>query len=57
MSNEYKSREMVKTHDVIIGTVLIQGAKAPRHVTQDMLKTIRPGTVLVDVEVDQSGCF
>jgi alanine dehydrogenase len=57
MSNEYNIREMVKTNDVIIGAVLIPGAKAPHLVTKDMLKTMRPGTVLVDVAVDQGGCF
>jgi alanine dehydrogenase len=57
MSNDYNIRDMVKTHDVIIGAVLIPGAKAPHLITQDMLKTMRPGTVLVDVAVDQGGCF
>ncbi|HBL75940.1 MAG: alanine dehydrogenase [Bacteroidetes bacterium GWF2_42_66] len=57
MSNEYNIREMVRTHDVIIGAVLIPGAKAPKLVTRDMLPTMRPGTVLVDVAVDQGGCF
>lgn len=57
MSNDYNIREMVKSHDVIIGAVLIPGAKAPHLVTRDMLKTMRPGTVLVDVAVDQGGCF
>jgi alanine dehydrogenase len=57
MSNEYNIRDLVKTHDVIIGAVLIPGAKAPHLITQDMLKTMRPGTVLVDVAVDQGGCF
>ncbi len=57
MSNEYNIREMVRTHDVIIGAVLIPGAVAPKLVTKDMLKTMRPGTVLVDVAVDQGGCF
>jgi len=57
MSNEYNIREMVRTHDVIIGAVLIPGAKAPKLVTRDMLATMRPGTVLVDVAVDQGGCF
>ena len=57
MSNQYNIRNMVKTHDVIIGAVLIPGAKAPHLVTKDMLKTMRPGTVLVDVAVDQGGCF
>ncbi len=57
MSNEYNIREMVKSHDLIIGAVLIPGAKAPHLVTQNMLKTMRPGTVMVDVAVDQGGCF
>lgn len=57
MSNGYNIREMVQTHDLIIGAVLIPGAKAPKLVTKDMLKTMRPGTVLVDVAVDQGGCF
>ncbi|MDB4584808.1 alanine dehydrogenase, partial [Draconibacterium sp.] len=57
MSNEYNIREMVKSNDVIIGAVLIPGAKAPHLITTDMLKTMRPGTVLVDVAVDQGGCF
>ncbi|MGD9931136.1 MAG: alanine dehydrogenase [Mangrovibacterium sp.] len=57
MSNEYNIREMVKTHDVIVGAVLIPGAKAPKLVTRDMIPTMRPGTVLVDVAVDQGGCF
>lgn len=57
MSNEYNIREAVKYNDVIIGAVLIPGAKAPHLVTRDMLKTMKPGTVLVDVAVDQGGCF
>jgi alanine dehydrogenase len=57
MSNEYNIREMVQTHDVIVGAILIPGAKAPKLVTRDMLATMRPGTVLVDVAVDQGGCF
>jgi alanine dehydrogenase len=57
VSNEYSIRELVKTHDLIIGAVLIPGAKAPKLITRDMLKTMRPGTVLVDVAVDQGGCI
>ncbi|MEQ8303611.1 MAG: alanine dehydrogenase [Cyclobacteriaceae bacterium] len=57
VSNEYVLRELVKTHDLIVGAVLIPGAKAPKLVTKDMLKTMRPGTVLVDVAVDQGGCI
>lgn len=56
-SNEFNIRELVKDHDLIIGAVLIPGAKAPRLISRDMLKTMRPGTVLVDVAVDQGGCI
>jgi alanine dehydrogenase len=57
VSNEYSIRELVKDHDLIVGGVLIPGAKAPRLITRDMLKTMRAGTVLVDVAVDQGGCI
>ncbi|NEM98384.1 alanine dehydrogenase [Pontibacter burrus] len=57
MSNSYVIRELVQTHDLIIGAVLIPGAKAPNLITRDMLKTMKPGTVLVDVAVDQGGCI
>jgi alanine dehydrogenase len=57
VSNEYAIRDMVRDVDLIVGAVLIPGAKAPRLVTRDMLKTMRPGTVLVDVAVDQGGCI
>ncbi|HHP7240883.1 MAG TPA: alanine dehydrogenase [Cyclobacteriaceae bacterium] len=56
-SNEYNIRELIKDHDLIIGAVLIPGAKAPKLITKDMLKSMQPGTVLVDVAVDQGGCF
>ena len=57
MSNEYNIRELIATHDLIVGAVLIPGAKAPNLITKDMLKDMRPGTVLVDVAVDQGGCI
>ena len=57
MSNEYNIREMIPSHDLIIGAVLIHGAKAPHLITRDMLKDMREGTVLVDVAVDQGGCI
>lgn len=56
-SDEYAIRELIKTHDLIVGAVLIPGAKAPNLVTRDMLKDMRDGTVLVDVAVDQGGCI
>lgn len=56
-SNEYNIRQLIQTHDLIVGAVLIPGAKAPNLITRDMLKLMRPGTVLVDVAVDQGGCM
>ncbi|MFT2011487.1 alanine dehydrogenase [Pontibacter sp. 13R65] len=57
MSNKYNIRDLLPTHDLIVGAVLIPGAKAPHLITRDMLKLMRPGTVLVDVAVDQGGCI
>ncbi|WP_462249049.1 alanine dehydrogenase [Ekhidna sp.] len=57
MSSEYNIRELIGSHDLIIGAVLIPGAKAPSLITKDMLKEMQPGTVLVDVAVDQGGCI
>jgi alanine dehydrogenase len=56
-SNEYNIRKNIQTHDLIIGGVLVKGARAPKLITKDMLKDMRPGTVMVDVAVDQGGCF
>ena len=56
-SNEYNIRQLIREHDLIVGAVLIPGAKAPSLIKRDMLKTMRPGTVLVDVAVDQGGCM
>lgn len=57
VSNEYTIREMITDADLIVGGVLIPGAKAPKLLTRDMLKSMRSGTVLVDVAVDQGGCI
>ena len=56
-SSEYNIRRHLAHTDLIIGGVLIKGAKAPKLITKDMLKDMRPGTVIVDVAVDQGGCF
>ena len=56
-SNEFNIRSLIKTHDLIVGAVLIPGAKAPKLITREMLKTMRPGTVLADVAIDQGGAF
>ena len=50
-------REAIAEADVVIGAVLIAGAKAPKLITRDMLKIMKPGTVVVDVAVDQGGCI
>ena len=50
-------RDLVRTADVVVGAVLIPGAKAPKLVTREMLGTMKPGSVLVDVAIDQGGCF
>ncbi|MGI9546402.1 MAG: alanine dehydrogenase [Flavobacteriaceae bacterium] len=55
-SNEYNIRKLIRSHDLIIGGVLLKGSKAPKLITKDMLKEMRPGTVIVDVAVDQGGC-
>jgi len=49
--------ELVKTADMVVGAVLIPGAAAPKLVTRDMLPTMMDGSVLVDVAIDQGGCF
>lgn len=56
-SSEYNIRKHLPDTDLIIGGVLIKGAKAPKLITRDMLKEMRPGSVIVDVAVDQGGCF
>jgi alanine dehydrogenase len=50
-------RELIARADVVVGAVLIPGAKAPKLITREMLKTMKPGSVLVDVAIDQGGCF
>jgi alanine dehydrogenase len=56
-SNTYNIKAAIKTADLVIGGVLIPGAKAPHLITRDMLKLMKKGSVLVDVAVDQGGCF
>jgi alanine dehydrogenase len=56
-SNEYNIRSLIGSSDLIVGAVLIPGAKAPNLITRDMLREMNPGTVLVDVAVDQGGCI
>lgn len=56
-SSEMNIRDLLPQMDLIVGAVLIPGAKAPNLITRDMLKLMSPGTVLVDVAVDQGGCI
>lgn len=56
-SSSHNISEELPTTDLIIGSVLIPGAKAPRLITRDMLSLIKKGSVMVDVAIDQGGCF
>lgn len=56
-SNRHNIERELHDVDIIVGSVLVPGDKAPRLITRDMLKMMEPGTVLVDVAIDQGGCF
>jgi alanine dehydrogenase len=55
-SNQANLLELMTTVDLLIGAVLVPGARAPKLITRDMLRVMRPGSVLVDIAVDQGGC-
>lgn len=57
MSNPYNIANAVKNADLVIGSVLIPGAKAPKLVTEEMIQSMAPGSVVVDIAIDQGGCF
>lgn len=61
LNTVYSTRTAIEKHvleaDLVIGSVLIPGAKAPKLVTSDMIKGMEPGSVVVDVAIDQGGCF
>ena len=57
MSNAAILRDFILRADVVIGAVLVAGAKAPKLLTKDMLKDMKNGSVIVDVAIDQGGCF
>ena len=57
MSNAHNIREKVKDADLLIGAVLIEGARAPYVVTKDMVQTMKTGAVIIDVAIDQGGCI
>ena len=56
-SSEHNILKQLPTVDIVVGSVLVPGAKTPHLITRDMLKLMEPGTVLVDVAIDQGGCF
>lgn len=57
LSNEKNIKQALKNADLVIGAALVTGAKAPKLITKDMLKLMKKGSVLVDVSIDQGGCF
>ncbi|MGE8001675.1 alanine dehydrogenase [Lysinibacillus sp. NPDC093190] len=57
MSNPYNIAESVKNSDLVVGAVLIPGAKAPKLVSEEMIKSMQPGSVVVDIAIDQGGIF
>jgi len=57
MSNSYEIEQAVLDADLVIGAVLIPGAKAPRLISNELVSRMKPGSVLVDISVDQGGCF
>ncbi|MGO3731952.1 MAG: alanine dehydrogenase [Vagococcus sp.] len=57
MSNSYNIHKSVKMADLVIGAVLIPGRKAPSLVTEDMVKDMKPGSVIIDIAIDQGGIF
>ena len=57
ISNRMTIAEEIRDADLVIGSVLIPGAHAPKLVTRPMLKRMRPGSAIVDISVDQGGCF
>jgi alanine dehydrogenase len=56
-SNRLSVEETVLTADLVIGAVLVPGALAPKVVTEDVIKEMQPGSVIVDISIDQGGCF
>ncbi len=57
MSNHVNIEDSIARSDLVIGSVLIPGAKAPKLVSREMIKSMQPGAVVVDIAIDQGGCF
>jgi alanine dehydrogenase len=56
-SNAYEVERAIRDADLVIGAVLVHGAKAPRLITNEQVSRMKPGSVLVDISIDQGGCF
>jgi alanine dehydrogenase len=56
-SNPYNIARVVKEADILIGAVLVAGARAPIMVTREMVRSMKPGSVIVDIAIDQGGCI
>ncbi len=57
VANEYNIRKALQFADVVIGAVLIKGERAPHVVSEDMVRSMKPGSIVIDVSIDQGGCF
>ena len=57
MSNPYNIRDAIAGADLLIGAALIRGARAPKLVTEEMVRSMKPGSVIIDVAIDQGGCI
>lgn len=57
ISNNENIKEIIKDADLLIGAVLVPGGKAPKVITEEMIKEMQPGSVIVDVAIDQGGCI
>jgi alanine dehydrogenase len=57
MSDRLTLEQRVRESDAVIGAVLVPGGKAPKIVTEDMIASMRPGSVVIDIAIDQGGCF
>lgn len=57
VANHYEINQAIQSADLVIGAVLVPGAKAPKVITNEMVSRMKPGSVLVDISIDQGGCF
>jgi alanine dehydrogenase len=57
MSDQLTLEQRVRESDVVIGAVLVPGAKAPKVVSEEMVSSMRPGSVVIDISIDQGGCI